>query len=660
MMTEQIPMFTDLVLIVGLSLPVLFLFRRLGLPPIAGFVLTGLLIGPHGLGLVRSIESVNAAAEIGVVLLLFTIGLEVSLTRLFNTPARVYWVAAAHTLAVTIVGAGTAMLLGVATETAIVIGFVLSMTSSTVLLKGLSDRDELESPLGRLVTMVTLSQDFAAIPMLMTISLFSGDQLGWSQIVHSVGGVLLLGVALYVLTRFVLPRVIHKLMAIDTTEVLLFFTILIMAVTAWLTSLAGLSLAIGAFAAGLILSETEYHAQIYSEVAPFRTLFSSLFFVSIGMMLNWGSVAAHPLPVLIIVLGLLLVKSLLMVAVAVPFGFSPRVSLQAGFYLAHIGEYSFLLIALAMAGGILGESEFQYLIAATALTLAITPLIMQWAPHVVWSAGSHFPWLTGRESDKAQPKETRPRPAVLIIGFGVNGRNLARVLREAGIYYEILDSNPDIVRRAREEGELIHYGEAAQTEVLRQLEIEQFDSIVLAISELSVTRRAVAQIRRMHPNAHLIVRTRYVAEVEELEKLGANVVVPEEFETSLRIFSDLLHHYRVPPHIIAMQVEAVRGQSYGVLRTRAGARVIENIQELLLRRLVEAVPILEGSPNIGKRLGDLSLTSDDSCLVLSVLRDGLPLRPPFEDIELKRDDLIVLYGNHADLNRAVERLSARR
>jgi len=659
-MTEQIPMFTDLVLIVGASLPVLFLFRRLGLPPIAGFVLTGLLIGPHGLGLVRSIESVNAAAEIGVVLLLFTIGLEVSLTRLLKTPMRIYVVAAAHTLIVAVLGAGAAMLLGVAMEVAIVIGFILSMTSSAILLKGLSDRGELESPLGRLVATVTLSQDFAAIPMLMTIGLLSGDHLGWPQIVHSVGGVLLLGVALYVLTRFVLPRVIHRLMAIDTAEVVLFFTILIMAATAWLTSLAGLSLAIGAFAAGLILSETEYHAQIYSEVAPFRALFSSLFFVSIGMLLNWSYVATYPLPVLIIVLGVLLVKSLLMVAVAVPLGFSPRVSLQAGFYLAQIGEYSFLLIALAMAGGILGESEFQYLIAATAITLAITPLIMQWAPHVVWSAGSRFPWLTGRESDKAQPKETRPQPAVLVIGFGVNGHNVARVLREAGIYYEILDNNPDIVRRAREEGELIHYGEAAQTEVLRQLEIEQFDSIVLAISELSVTRRAVAQIRRLHPSAHLIVRTRYVAEVEELEKLGASAVVPEEFETSLRIFSDLLHHYRVPPHIIAMQVEAVRGQSYGVLRTRAGARVIENIQELLLRRLVEAVPILEGSPNIGKRLGDLSLTSDDSCLVLSVLRDGLPLRPPFEDIELKRDDLIVLYGNHLDLNRAVERLSARR
>jgi CPA2 family monovalent cation:H+ antiporter-2 len=253
----------------------------------------------------------------------------------------------------------------------------------------------------------------------------------------------------------------------------------------------------------------------------------------------------------------------------------------------------------------------------------------------------------------------RPQPAVLVVGYGVNGHNVARVLREAGIYYEILDFNPEIVRRAREQGERIHYGEVARTEVLRQIEVADFDSVVLAISDPAATRRAVSILRSLHPRSHLIVRTRYVHEVDELEKLGANVVVPEEFETSLRIFSDLLHHYRVPPHIIAMQVEAVRGHSYGILRTQAGVSVIENIQELLLQRLVEAVPILERSPHIGKRLGDLELSGDGSCLVLSVLRGGRPLRPPFETVVIEVEDMIVLYGNHVDLVRAVEKLSGR-
>ena len=658
-MTEHIPMLTDLVLIVGASLPVLFLFRRLGLPPIAGFVLTGLVIGPHGLGLVRSIENVNIAAEIGVVLLLFSIGLEVSLTRLLKTPARMYVLAALQILGTALLGFAAALLLDLPLTAAVVIGFVISLSSSAIVLKGLSDRGELETPIGRTVVTICLVQDFAVVPMLLAISFFAAGKADWFTIVRTVVQVLALGGFLYLAARFMLPRIMRKLMTVDATEVVLLFTILVMLGTAWLTSLVGLSLAIGAFAAGLILSETEYHAQIYSEVAPFRSLFSSLFFVSVGMLLDLGFVAMHPLPVIAVAVGVLLLKSGVVFAGALLLRLPLRVGLQGGFYVAQIGEFSFLLIALALSGGILGDNEFQYLIAATAITLAVTPLIMQWAPQIAWRAESRLPWLTGREGAAARPMENRPQPAVLVVGYGVNGHNVTRVLREAGIYHETLEYNPDVVRQAREAGELIHYGDVSRTEVLRQLEIEQFDSIVLAISELSVTRRAVSLIHRLHPRAHLIVRTRYVAEVEELEKLGASVVVPEEFETSLRIFSDLLHHYRVPPHIVAMQVEAVRGHSYGILRTRAGTSVIENIQELLLQRLVEAVPILDGSPNIGKRLGELSLTSDDSCFVLSLLRDGLPLRPPFEDIELQRDDLIVLYGNHLDLDRAVGRLSAR-
>ncbi|MFZ5434011.1 MAG: cation:proton antiporter [Calditrichota bacterium] len=658
-MTEHVPMFTDLVLIIGASLTVLFLFRRLGLPPIAGFVLTGLLIGPHGLGLVRSIENVRAAAEIGVVLLLFSIGLEVSLSRLLQTSARIYAFAVGQIVVTTAVGVAAALFVGLSLAAAVVVGFVLAISSSAIVLKGLADRGELETPIGRAVVTICLVQDFAVVPILLVIGFLGAGHADWSAMGRTTLEVAALGGALFLIARYVLPPVMHRLMAIDAAEVVLLFTILVMLGTAWLTSLAGLSLAIGAFAAGLILSETEYYPQIYAEMAPFRSLFSSLFFVSVGMLLDLQFVAADPVPVLAVAVGVLLVKTLVLVLVALPLKISPRIGLQGGFYIAQIGEFSFLIIAVAMSHQLLSEITFQYLIAATSLTLAVTPLIMQWAPRIAWTAGSRFPWLAGAEADTQTRKESRPQPAVLVVGYGVNGHNVARVLRESGIYYEILENNPEIVRRARDDGELIHYGEVARTEVLRQIEATEFDSIVLAISDLAITRRAVSIIRTLAPRAHLIVRTRYVAEVEELEGLGADVVVPEEFETSLRIFSDLLHHYRVPPHIIAMQVEAVRGHSYGVLRTQAGASVVENIQELLLRRLVEAVPIMENSVHLGRNLGELKLASDDTCLVLAVLRNGLPLRPPFDDIVLQPDDLIVLYGNHIDLNAAVEKLTNR-
>ncbi len=435
-MTAQIPMLTDLVIIIAASLPLLFLFRRLGLPPIASFVMTGILIGPFGLRWVESLESVNAAAEIGVVLLLFTVGLEVSLARLLQTSLRIYALAVGQIVLTTLVSYGVAQVLGLATGASVVVGLVIAVSSSAIVLKGLSDRGELESPLGRVVVTICLVQDFAVVPMLLIIGFLAAGNADWGVTALNVGQVAALGGVLYLVARFVLPRVMHRLMTINTSEVVLLLTILILLGTAWLTSWAGLSLAIGAFAAGLILSETEYYPQIYAEVAPFRTLFSSLFFVSVGMLLDLGFVAAHPLQVLGVALGVLLFKSLIVFGVSLPLGISPRVGLQAGFYVAQIGELSFLLMAAAMGHDLMDEAVYQYLIAATSLTLAVTPLIMQFSPRFVWRATGRA-LTAAAETSEAPP--ARPQPAVLIVGYGINGHNVARVLREAGIYHEVLD-----------------------------------------------------------------------------------------------------------------------------------------------------------------------------------------------------------------------------
>jgi CPA2 family monovalent cation:H+ antiporter-2 len=652
-MHDSIPILTDLMLIIAASLAVLFLFRRLSLPPIAGFVLTGILIGPYCLGWIQDPGHVETAAEIGVVLLLFTVGLEVSLTRLLDTSIRIYLLAAGQIIITAALGFGAGQMLGLALPTSIVIGFILAMSSSAIVLKGLSDRGELETPLGHMVVTICLAQDFAVVPMLLVMSVLAPKVSGPSFLQSMLQLIALAG-ALYLAARYVLPEVLRRLMAINATEVVLLVTLLILMGTAWLTSLAGLSLAIGAFAAGLILSETEYYPQIYAEVAPFRTLFSSLFFVSIGMLLDLGFVATHPLPVLGVAVGVLLLKSLVVFVVALPLGLSPRVAMQSGLYLAQIGEFSFLIIGAAMTGSLITDLEFQYLMGAAALTLAVTPLIMQWSPHLVWRAQSRFPWMADlAPHDAMSPPPQRPKPSVLIVGYGVNGHNVARVLKEAGIYYEILDNNPDLVRRGRSERQITHFGDVTRSEVLRQLDVSGFDSIVLTIAEAAATRRAVAIIRDQIPRAFMIVRTRLVAEVDALEKLGADVVVPEEFETSLRIFSDLLHHYRIPPHIITMQMEAVRGQSYGILRTQAGSSVMEQLEQLILQRLVEAVPIMPGSPAIGRTIAGLNLGTEGTCSILNVLRGGLPLRPPFETVTLEANDLLVLYGNHMDLENAV-------
>ncbi|MBM3324253.1 MAG: hypothetical protein FJY66_01145 [Calditrichaeota bacterium] len=661
-MLRPIPIFADLVLIIAVSLLVLLLMRRLRLPPIAGFVLTGILIGPFGLGWVRQIEHVRAAADIGVVLLMFTVGLQVSLSRLFSLSARVYLFAGGQILGTCALGFAASMFLGLDLITSLIVGFAITHSSSTVILKGLSDKGELETPLGSLSLTGTLIQDIAVVPMLLVVNFLGDGQADFVAMGQMTLRVAALGGVLYFAGRYLLPLLMRRLVTVAVTETVLLFAILVMLVTAWLTSVAGLTLAVGAFAAGLILSETDYHPQIYAEVAPFRTLFSSLFFVSIGMLLNLNFVVQHPVPVLAVAVGVLVLKVLVVFGVALLLRMSPVMGLQSGLYLACIGELSFLVIGAAIDKQLLSEEIYQYLMATASLTLAVTPLIMQWAPSFAWRAGMRFPWLVDLDEKTQEGLPAgRPQPAVLIIGYGLNGHNVARVLAEAGIHHEILEANPQIVRRARRAGKVIHFGDATRSEILRQLAIHEFDSAVLAISDVAATRRAVTMLRSMNPQLHLIVRTRYVVESEDLKRLGANLVIPEEFETSLRIFSELLRHYGIPPHIIGMQIELARSESYGVLRSDRPGILTEELHELLLKRLVQAVPIMAQSPAYKRTLRELGLSGEKGCQVIAILRDGQPLSPhmrgPLCDIRVEAGDLIVLYGNHADLHHGVQALS---
>jgi len=655
-MNHEIPMLNDLLVVILFSLPVLFVFRRVGLSPVAGFVAAGVLIGPHGLGLVSSVENVEIAAEIGVVLLLFVVGLELSLTGLMKTPWRIYLTAVLQVVATAAVGFAAGRALGLDTGAALVTGFALAVSSSAIVLKGLVDKGELRTPLGSGVVTICVVQDFAIVPMMLVVSILVSGEADAGSIGLKIAKVALLVTVLYLFARFVLPALMNWMVGMRSPEVFLLFTILVLLGTAWATSLAGLSLALGAFAAGLILSENEYSAQVLAEVVPFHSLFSSLFFVSVGMLLNLEFVAQHLGPVLAVAVGVIFAKMLIIVLVSTPLGVSLRESLQGGFYLAQIGEFSFLLMTAALTGNLIGQTSFQYFIAASSLSLAVTPLIMQLAPHIAWYAHSRFGSGIIRRQAEPTADTPRPHPAVLIIGYGVNGRNVARVLREAGIHHEILEYNPKTVRDIRAAGELAHYGDATRSEVLRHLRVSEFDSAVIAIPEAEATRRTVSVLRRLHPEVYLIARTRFVTEVEQLQALGANVVVPEEFETSLRLFAELLTHYHLPPHIIAVQMDLVRRRSYGLLRSENNSGSLDReLQPLLMKRLVEAVPIAPDHKTLGKTLGALGFGDGERCSVISVIRGSRPLPAPYDDTLIEANDLIVLYGDHAALDAALKR-----
>lgn len=654
-MSHEIPMFYDLAIILACALPVLFLSRRIGLPPIAGFVLTGVLIGPSGLGFIENMDHVESSAEVGVILLLFIVGLELSISGLKSTPLKVYLSAIAQVTGTTAIVFGIMMGLGMPFALSLITGFVVTVSSSALVLKGIADKGELNTPMGRMVVTICVVQDLAIVPMMLTVSILASGNLTTYEI--GVRAILMAGwvLSLYLLARWILPQFLRWLVRVQLAEALFLFAILLMLVVGAISSIAGLSIALGAFAAGVILSENEFSAHIYSQMQAFSTLFASLFFVSIGMLLDLGFVVTHLGTVLFVSVAVLLLKAIVVFLVSLPLGLSLRERVQGGFYLAQAGEFSFLLLSAAVAGNLMTSDEFQYLIAASSLTLAVTPLVMQMAPHVAYHAGRKIGWSSQANVAPAEPLPTRPKPAVLIVGYGLNGQNVAKVLRESGIYYEILEFNPKTVREARNDGEVIHYGDVTHSEFLNHLGLKDFDSAVIAISDPAATRRAVATIHRLNPELHLIVRTRYVAEVEQLEQLGAKLVVPEEFETSLRIFVELLTHYHIPPHIVAAQVEVVRSQSYGTLRGARGSG--DKLAQLLMMRLVEAVPVTENSKARSKSLRALGFTNESRCQVIALLRDGCTYAADFLETPLMANDLVVLYGDHAALDQGVSILS---
>ena len=657
-MNHDIPILNDLLVVILFSLPVLFLFGRIGLSPVTGFIAAGILIGPHGLGLVSSIGSVEIAAEIGVVLLLFVVGLELSLSGMAMTPWRIYLTAVLQVLATTAVGFTAGTLLGFGSGAAVVIGFALAVSSSAIVLKGLVDKGEIQTPLGRGVVTICVVQDFAIVPMMLIVSILVGGHTDVNAIGLQVIKVTALVTVLYLFGRLILPALMNWMVEMRSREIFLLFTILILLGTIWASSLAGLSLALGAFAAGIILSENEYSAQVMAEVVPFHSLFSSLFFVSVGMLLNLEFVMLHLAPVIAVAAGVIIVKMLIILIVSTPLGISLRESLQGGFYLAQIGEFSFLLMTAALNGNLISATGFQYFIAASSLSLAVTPLIMQLAPHIAWYAHTRLTGGIKSGEDHTMMHAPRPHPAVLIVGYGVNGRNVARVLREASIHHEILEYNPKTVQNVRVAGELAHYGDVTRSEVLKHIRFKEFDSAVLAIPEAEATRRAVSIMRNMHPQVYILARTRFVTEVEQLQKLGANIVVPEEFETSLRLFAELLSHYHIPPHIIAMQMDLVRRRSYGLLRVDEGKGNLDReVQSLLMKRLIEAVPIAPDCTKIGNTIGELGFEEDARCTVLSVIRGVCPLPAPYQETVIEANDLIVLYGAHAALDSALKRFA---
>ncbi len=567
-MPHSVPLLNDLLILLAASLPIAFLCSRFRLPVIVGFMLTGVLIGPAGLGLIRQSQDVELLAEIGVVLLLFTIGLEFSLKRLLEMKRLVLGGGGLQVTITTLIVLGLSLAVGRSFNQSLFFGFLFALSSTAIVLKSYMDRLEIDTPHGRAGVGILLFQDLCIVPMMLLTPILSGQEgSSLGNIALRMGTAVAVVIGIIVAARTVVPFLLNHIVRLRSPEVFIIFVVLVSLGTAWLTSLFGMSMALGAFVAGLVLSESEYSHQIVSDIMPFRDVFNSVFFISIGMFLSLRFLFDHWLIVLLWVAALIVGKALITLLAVRLLGNSLRIAAMVGIGLAQVGEFSFILAKVGAAQGLLPTEDYQQFLAAAILSMIVTPLLISLAPRIGMALQSRFsphsllePRLA-RETDEHDLENH-----VIVVGYGLNGRNLACVLQRAAIPYRVLELNAETVRRARSAGIPIEYGDALRREVLAHAGLQRAAVLVLAISDPLATRHIVALARELRSELHIIVRTRYLSELPELYKLGATQVIPEEFETSIEIFARVLEKYSIAPDIIQREADIVRRAGYEVLR----------------------------------------------------------------------------------------------
>ena len=645
----------DIVLILLVSIPIIVIFNRIQLPSIVGFLIAGIILGPSVLKIITNPEQIEIMAEIGVILLLFSVGLEISLRELIDM-RRILLIGGGLQVLVTILISATVIYaIGLEVKLAIFFGMLISLSSTVIVLKLLTEKGEIDAPHGKFSIAISIFQDLAIVPMfLLTDLLGTSDKVSFGEVSVRLLTAFSAVAAIIFAAKYLSPHILYRLAKLRMKEIFTVGVILLILGTAYFTHSMGLSFALGAFIAGLIFSESEYSHQIVADTLPLRDAFNSLFFVSVGLLLNLTFVVENPLVVLVSSLGVVFLKAVVIFFVVILLKYPVRIAVLVGIGLAQVGEFSFILGEYGLRLNLIPPELFNIIISSTIITMILTPFLFKVAPRIAGKSGK----LDQRKSKEKLTEDVQNH--VIIAGFGLNGRNLAHVLKEAGIKYVIIEMNPDTVKKEKLKGENIIYGDIGNYEVLKTALIINAKILVIAISDRSTSRRSVKLAKQLNPNIYIIVRTRFMRDTDELVKLGANMVIPEEFETSIQIFRQVLEQYHVPLNVVMQQVNLLRGESYKYLRSEEGTEVaFTHIDELLSARLTDTFYINEDNLFAGKTIGELNLRSKTDATIIAIVRKGTTITNPTARDILQVGDTLVITGTHKAVDDAFDLLSGK-
>jgi CPA2 family monovalent cation:H+ antiporter-2 len=647
---------TQVLLLLAASVLIVALARRLGLPAILGYLAVGMLLGPSAFALLNDAPATRALAEIGVVFLLFTLGLDFSWPRMLAMRREVFGLGALQLLAVGGATAALAWLARAPPAPAIVLGGAVAMSSTAIVLQQLSDQAELNRTHGRLAVAVLLFQDLAFVPLLTLATALGQGEAGLQAgaLLRLAAGAVVALVAVYALGRWLLRPLFYEIAHSRLRELFTLTVLLVVLASAWITQALGLSMALGAFLAGMMLAESEYRQQVESAIRPFRELLLGLFFISVGTLLDLRLLLHEFATVSALLAGLVLLKTLLTAVVVRPFVSSHFKSARTGIVLAGGGEFGVALLTILLANeGLVPQGRAQPLLAALVLSMLVSPLLIRYnRPIARRLLGERGPPETALEREEAAAAQVARREHVILCGFGRVGQNIARVLESQGFEYLALDLDPARIRQARQSGEPVLFGDSADEEMLRHAGLDTASAVIISFADPVVSLGIVRAVRRLRAEVPLLVRTQDDTRLAELTAAGATEVVPETFEASLMLVSQVLMLLQVPVSKVVRTVADIRASRYVTLRTvfrHGGARAIDDSHTF--REELRSIVLPPRAWAVGR---SLAAVRDRGAEVVftAVRRNGITGREPDGSTELREGDIVVVYGTPEALEHA--------
>lgn len=657
----------NILIILAIIIPITFLANRLRFPTVIGFLFTGIIIGPHALGWVQDREAIQTIAEFGVILLLFSVGLEFSLEKLFKVK-RLLLIAGGGQVFLTV---GLVWLMATLVHLPPVTGFIfgslIAMSSTAIIMKILGDKRDIDTPVGRITLTISLFQDMFIVPlMLMLPYLNQPEMFNWIHFTSTMALSLTAIVIVIVVARIIIPNLILHIIRQQNRE-LFFITIIFISIgTAWVSSLVGLSLAIGAFFAGLIISESEYSHQITSEILPVKDILMAVFFISIGMMINPEFIKNNYIILLGLVIVIVFLKSTIVFALVYLLKYPAQMGISAGLTLSQIGEFSFVIAIEAMHYDLLSPDLYQFFLGASLLTMTISPFFISYSESIgQWIQKTfHLPELMPFRATKlsrmmdtekfTELSDTKKDGHIVIVGYGTTGEYLTNVFREIQLPVTLCELIYDRYRKAKSVHSSTVFGDAASPVIAERARINAAKLMIITTGNKDAAIRIIKTAKSLNPDLSIIARTRRLESVEILYKIGADAVIPEELETTIEILALALRQFRIPRNVIASQVAMIRQDHYRpLLGVSISDSTMTQLPYLLAANTTESGILMEDCPIIGQSIESSGLTQRTGVKIIALVRNGKPIHQPPPDLILQKGDILIFLGTHAEIDAAM-------